>query len=104
MTRDFLSEDLVARLRIMAHRGESIRMMIEEIRNHLGTNDGLAFVIGRYFKEAFYLTVGDVRHIGGCICVGGKSYDDNQIDELLLPLIAASKQKWEEKLNYEANG
>ncbi len=78
----------------MAGHGASIRMMVDEIRNHLKTDDGLALVVDRYIKEAFLLPLGDVRHIEGSSCLGGKVYDDNQIDQLMLPLIAGTRHQW----------
>jgi len=102
MNKAFLSDGLVFRLRAMASQRASIRMMIQEIRNDLGTDDGLAFVVGRYFKEAFFLGVGDVRHVAGCKWLGGMAYDENQIDELMLPLIASTRNKWEQEVKKEA--
>jgi len=70
-------------------------MMVEVIRSHTNTNDGLALVVDRYFKEAFLLPLGDIRHIEGSSCLGGKVYDDKQIDEILLPLISMTRERWE---------
>ena len=95
MEKRFLSQELIARLRQMARNGTSVRELIQEVRNQQGTDDGLSLVVDRYLKEAFLLSLADVRHVEGSSCLGGSLYDNNQIDELLLPLIAASRNQWE---------
>lgn len=95
MEERFLSQELIARLRKMARTGTSVRELIQEVRNYSRTDDGLSLVVDRYLKRAFLLSLGNVRHVEGSSCLGGSLYNDNQIDELLLPLIAASRHQWE---------
>lgn len=93
---DFKAE-LIDRLRSMATQGASIRMMVDEIRNHLETEDGLALVVDAYFRRAFLLPLGQIRDIEGSSCLGGKAYADDQIDQLMLPRITRSRHLWQEK-------
>lgn len=102
MSKAFLSEELVARLRVMACRGASIRAMVEEIRLHVGTDDGIVFAVTRYLKEAFFLTVGDVWEVGSSKCLGGKVHEDNEIDNLLLPVINRTRKQWDREFGKEA--
>lgn len=62
----------------------------------LGSDDGLALVADRYFKEAFCLSLGDVRPIEGSACLGGKVYSDEEIDKLMLPRIGRTRLLWQE--------
>ena len=82
-----LNLQLILRLREMASRSSTVKAMVNEIRDHLATDDGLALVADRYFKEAFLLRLGDVRPIEGCYCLGGKVYSDEEIDRIILPRI-----------------
>jgi hypothetical protein len=89
-----MNHQLIARMRELAGRGTSVRALVDEIRDHLKTDDGLASVADRYFKEAFFLPLGEVRPIEGSPCLGGKAYSDEQINRLMLPRIESTRQLW----------
>jgi hypothetical protein len=88
----------------MASRGTTVRAMVDEIRSYLGTDDGLALVADRYFKEAFLLPLGDIRPIEGSACLGGKVYSDQEIDQLMLPRIESTRGLWQEVEGAEKRG
>jgi len=96
-----LNQSLILRLRGMASRGAAVRALVDEIRDYLGTNDGLALVADRYFKEAFALTLSDVRPIEGSSCLGGMVYSDEEIDRLMLPRIESTRHLWQPVLKAE---
>jgi hypothetical protein len=96
-----LNHQLIARLRELAGRGTSIRDLVDEIRDYLKTDDGLALVADRYFKEAFLLPLGDVRPIEGSPGLGGKAYSDEQIDRLMLPRIERTRHLWQSRTTEE---
>jgi hypothetical protein len=74
---------------------------VDEIRDELKTDDGLALVADRYFKEAFFLSLGDVRTIEGSACLGGRAYSDEQIDRLMLPRIESTRHLWQSQATEE---
>jgi hypothetical protein len=90
------NQQIIKRLREMASRGTTVRAMVDEIRSYLATDDGLALVADRYFKEAFSLSLGDIRPIEGSACLGGKVYSDEEIDRLMLPRIEGTRHLWQE--------
>lgn len=90
-----LNHQLIARLRELAGRGTSVRALVDEIREDLQTDDGLALVADRYFKEAFFLPLGEVRAIEGSPCLGGRAYSDEEIDRLMLPRIEGTRHLWQ---------
>jgi hypothetical protein len=90
-----LSQELIARLRVMAGQGATVKMMVTEIRNHVKTDDGLSLAADAYFWKAFLLPLGEIRDIEGSACLGGKAYTDEQIDRLMLPRIANTRHLWE---------
>lgn len=96
MGKRLLSQELILCLRQLARNQATVRELVEEVRKHLGASDGLSLVVDRYLIEAFLLSLDEARHVEGSSCLGSKLYDDSQIDELLLPFIAASRQKWGE--------
>jgi hypothetical protein len=96
-----LNHHLIARLRELAGRGTTVRALVGEIRDHLKTDDGLALVADRYFKEAFFLPLGDVRPIEGSPCLGGHAYSDEQIDRLMLPRIEGTRHLWQSRTTTE---
>jgi hypothetical protein len=96
-----LNHQLIARLRELAGRGTSVRALVDEIRGYLKTDDGLALVADRYFKEAFFLPVGQVRPIEGSPCLGGQAYSDEQIDRLMLPRIESTRHLWQSRATEE---
>jgi hypothetical protein len=92
-----MDHQLIARLRQLAGQGTSVRGLVDEIRDYLKTDDGLALVADRYFKEAFLLTLGEVRPIEGSPGLGGKAYSDEQIDRLMLPRIESTRHLWQSR-------
>ncbi len=88
------NQALIQRLRDMACAGAGVRAMVDEIRGYLATDDGLALVADRYFKEAFLLPLGDIRPIEGSACLGGKVYSDEEIDRMMLPRIEGTRHLW----------
>jgi hypothetical protein len=96
-----LNHELITRLRELAGRGTSVRALVDAIRDYLKTDDGLALVADRYFKEAFFLPLGDVRPIEGSPGLGGKAYSDEQIDRLMLPRIESTRHLWESRKTAE---
>jgi len=86
--------NLISRLRKIAADGTTINRLVNEIRQYLGTDDGLPLVVDRYFCEAFHLPLGEVRAVEGSECLGRTVYSHDEIDCLLLPKIEATKQLW----------
>jgi hypothetical protein len=80
----------------MAKLGTTINELVEEVRRHLGTEDGLALVVDRYFCEAFRLPLGEVRPVEGSECLGRSVYSRDEIDRLLLPRIEAARPLWDD--------
>jgi hypothetical protein len=85
---------LIARLRDLASRGASVRAMVDEIRSHYPGVDEIALEVDRYLTKAFCLRLRDVRNVEASACLGGAAYSDEQIDQLLLPLIASTRHLW----------
>jgi len=86
---------LIARLRNMAREGTTIARLVAEVRQYLGNEDGLALVVDRYFCEAFRLRLGEVRPVEGSECLGRTVYTSEEIDQLMLPRIAATRPLWD---------
>jgi hypothetical protein len=98
-----LDSDLIVRLRDLASRGASVRAMVDEIRDHFDGGDDLALEVDRYFTKAFFLRLLDARNVEASACLGGNAYDDAQIDQLLLPLIAGTQHLWREEQTIASN-
>ena len=54
----------------------------------------MALEVDRYLTKAFFLRLRDVRNVEASACLGGEAYSDEQIDQLLLPLIAGTQNLW----------
>jgi hypothetical protein len=85
---------LIARLRDLADRGATVRMLVDEIRSHYARVDEIALEVDRYLTKAFFLRLRDVRNVEASSCLGGAAYSDEQIDQILLPLIASTRHLW----------
>jgi hypothetical protein len=85
---------LIARLRDLAGRGATVRVMVDAIRSHYPDVDEIALEVDRYLTKAFFLRLRDVRNVEASSCLGGGAYRDEQIDDLLLPLIASTRHLW----------
>ncbi len=85
---------LIAQLRDLAGRGASVRMLVNAIRSHYPDVNEIALEVDRYLTKAFMLRLRDVRNVEASSCLGGAAYSDEQIDQLLLPLIASTRHLW----------
>ena len=94
-----LDPGLITRLRELASRGASVRALVDEIRDHFDSGDDIALEVDRYLTKAFFLRLLDVRNVEGSTCLRwwSKAYNDAQIDQLLLPMIAGTQHLWREE-------
>jgi hypothetical protein len=72
-------------------------MMVNAIREHFPSGDDMALEVNRYLTQAFFLRLLDVRQVEASTCLGGKAYNDVQIDQLLLPKIANTRHLWQQE-------
>lgn len=86
--------NLISELRKMAMEGTTINRLVNEIRQFLGTDDGLPLVVDRYLCEAFHLPLSVVRAVEGSECLNRNVYSHDEINQLLLPKIETNKQLW----------
>jgi hypothetical protein len=92
-----LDSELITRLRELASRGASVTVMVNAIRDHFDSGDDIALEVDRYLTKAFFLRLLDVRNVEASTCLGGNAYNDAQIDQLLLPMIAGTQHLWREE-------
>src|SRR5262249_21245129 len=92
-----LDPELIGRLCDLASRLASVRMMVNEIREHFPSGDDIALEVDRYLTKAFFLRLLDVLQVEASSCLGGKAYNDLQIDQLLLPKIANTRHLWQQE-------
>jgi hypothetical protein len=85
---------LIARLRDLADRGASVRRLVCEIRGHFPDVDEITLEVDRYLTKAFFLPLREVRNVEASSCMGGAAFSDEQIDHLLLSLIASTRHLW----------
>jgi hypothetical protein len=85
---------LIARLRDLAGRGATVRAMVDAIRSHFPDVEEITLEVDRYLTKAFFLRLRDVRNVEASSCLGGGAYSDEQINDLLLPLIASTRHLW----------
>lgn len=90
-----INEELVTKLRLRARSGAPVKALVDEVRSFLGTTDGLALVVARYFCKAFFLGLEDVRDIEGSACLGHSLYSEEEIDQLMKPRIEKTRPRWE---------
>ena len=76
---------LIARLRELAGRGATVRMLVDEIRGHYPGVDAMALEVDRYLTKAFFLRLRDVRNVEASAYLDGEAYSNEQIDQFLLP-------------------
>jgi hypothetical protein len=69
-------------------------MLVDEIRRDYAGVDEIALEVDRYLTKSFFLRIRDVRNVEASSCLGGAAYNDVQIDQILLPLIAGTRHLW----------
>ena len=96
---------LVTRLRELAKQGATIRMMSSEISERIGFplgEDSPIITILIHIQKSFCLPLRQVRSIEACDWRGNDLSGD-EIDALLLPLIAGTRHLWESDPDPEAS-
>ena len=82
--------DVIRDLRALARRGATVRELDTLIRGRLGFAPNNIIGVIWYFKYAFCLPLVTVLPLQGWC----GSYDDEQIDALLLPAIRSTQAQW----------
>ncbi len=91
---------VVNRLRTLAREGRTVSALLEEITNRLGLSGSHPLLLARYMREAFGLSLLEVKPIGGWSPGGSGELSDAQLDELLMPGIDANRDWWESRLSH----
>jgi hypothetical protein len=80
----------------MARRGESVAQMVREIRDRVAPAKLELLELMKYFKEAFHLSIGQVKPICGWYPDGWKECSDVHLNDYLWPEIVANQDKWDQ--------
>jgi len=89
-----LNQELIHRLRLMATQGATVRQFIDEIQHNVGSEDGLSLAVDAYFWKAFLLPLRQIRDVEGSNRLGGNSYTDDEINDIIQPRIATTRHLW----------
>jgi len=90
---------VVQRLRAMAQEGRTVPELLREITNQLSSSSLHPLLLAKYMREAFGLSLLEVKPIGGWSLGGCGELSDDQLDELLMPGILANRDWWESRLS-----
>jgi len=87
--------ELVVELRSLAREGKGIGDMFESYFTWFPTARGEHKAPLLLFMQAFDLTLHDVILLNGAEHVGNAAYSDEELDEIILPLIRDARSRWD---------
>lgn len=91
-----INEDLIRTLRRMAIEGTTVPELIATIRRQLEVEDDSLLQLILYFQLAFMISIASCKeYIGHWMGAGGSIYDDEAINNALMPLIKDKQGEWE---------
>ncbi len=89
------SEDpLIYKMRKSAEDGMTTIDILRMVYDTLATDSRTPLPVQKLFRDAFYLTVGDILPLGGTSVFGRKGYTDQEINQLLDMRIKETRAKW----------
>src|SRR5579862_7027577 len=83
-------QDVIDALRAMAGRRTTVRELVREVQTRLGFKSGALIPVLWYFTQTFGLPLQEVLPIREWL----GTENDEDIDALILPKIAATREQW----------
>jgi len=88
--------DIIHRLRTMAREGATVPQMLRDLIRNLGQDAPHVLTLAKFFREAFALTLLDVKPLGGWSADGKGEFSDSQVNEFILPEIRRHRHEWDQ--------
>lgn len=90
-----LDQDIIARLRELGRRRESVGTMFKELKDRLGTGATIIPIL-EYMRSAFCLSLAEVKPLAALSRTEGREVvDEVLLDELVLPEIDKHRAEWD---------
>src|SRR5712691_62310 len=87
--------EIVNGLRAMARKGYTVPQMLREVMRGAGPVMPHELALAQYLREAFGLTLAQVKPIGGWYPDGKGELSDAQLHEFIMPEILKNRQEWD---------
>jgi hypothetical protein len=89
-------QDLIAGLREMARRGESVGAMFGEIKARVGSHPGSILTIMGYMRSAFCLDLIEAKPVAALSRTDKREVTDEALlEELVMPKINKHRSEWD---------
>jgi hypothetical protein len=79
----------------MARASHTVPEMLREVSRNLGPETAHELTLAQYLREAFALTLAQVKPIGGWYPNGEGELSDPQLNDIIMPEIAKNRQQWD---------
>jgi hypothetical protein len=89
---------IVQRLRSLAQEGRTVPELLRDIPTKLSPAKVHTLLLAKYMREAFGLSLLDVKPIGGWAFGGTGELSDARLNELMLPAVNAKRPWWENQM------
>ena len=88
---------IIERLRDMARQGDTAPQMLREVERRLAPFPPHFLTLVRYLREAFSLSVGQVKSMSGWLPNGFGELSDSELNEILMPEIMRNRDEWDRR-------
>src|SRR5436190_16350874 len=85
---------VVHRLRELAQDGRPVPELLREVARRLSPQVLHPLTLAKYMREAFGLSLLEVKPIGGWSWEGRGELSDDQLNDLVMPSIVAHRDRW----------
>jgi hypothetical protein len=92
---EYIDPAIVNRIRLLVQEGRTVPELLRDISTRLSLAKLHPLLLAKYMREAFGLSLIDVKAIGGWSLEGDGELSDDRLNELMMPAIVSNKVKWE---------
>jgi hypothetical protein len=82
----------------LAHEGQTVPELLRDINSRISLGKWNPLSIAKYMREAFGLSLLEVKPIGGWSLEGDGELSDHRLNELMMPAIVANREWWDQQI------
>ncbi len=96
---EFIEPTIIQRLRILAQEGRTVPELLRDIATKLSVAKIPTLLLAKYLREAFGLSLLEVKPTGGWTLAGTGELSDERLNDLIMPAIKANRYWWESRIS-----
>jgi hypothetical protein len=91
---EYIDPAIVLRLRRLAQERATVPELLRDIATQLSLSNSHTILFANYMRQAFGLSLLEVKPIGGWSLMGEGELSDDKLNEIMMPHITANREWW----------